>query len=78
MLPEHQGTGIGEALLRHAEDVARTLRLPELRLYTNAAFTSNISFYTRRGFREFRREPLATGGELVHMKRAIGLVRGRA
>jgi GNAT superfamily N-acetyltransferase len=73
VLPEHQGKGIGDALLRHAEDVARTYRLPELRLYTNAAFTSNLSFYARRGFHVFDREPLATGGELVHLKRDIEL-----
>ncbi len=71
VLPEHQGKGIGDALLHHANDVARSLRLPELRLYTNAAFASNLAFYTRRGFEAFRREPLPDGGELVHMKRRV-------
>jgi N-acetylglutamate synthase-like GNAT family acetyltransferase len=60
-------------LLKHAEDTARALRLAELRLYTNAAFTSNIEFYARRGFQEFHHEPFPAGGVTVHMKKAIKL-----
>jgi len=71
VLPEHQHKGIGESLLQHAETLARSLGLMELRLYTNAAFGANIAFYARRGYEEFQREPLAGGGELVHMKKAI-------
>ena len=71
VLPAMQGNGIGDQLLRHAETVARSLQLPELRLYTNSAFATNLSFYQRRGFQEFRREPLATGGEVVHMKKPL-------
>ena len=71
VLPEHQHKGIGESLLQHAETLARSLGLAELRLYTNAAFGANIAFYARRGYEEFQREPLAAGGELVHMKKAI-------
>lgn len=71
VLPDHQGQGVGDTLLRHAEEVARSLQLSELRLYTNAAFASNLAFYTRRRFEPFRREALRAGGELVHMKRVI-------
>ena len=71
VLPGMQGNGIGDRLLRHAEAVARTLQLPELRLYTNAVFTSNLRFYQRRGFEEFRREPLASGGVVVHMRKSL-------
>jgi predicted GNAT family acetyltransferase len=35
--PTHRGQGIGRALLQHAEQIATTAGLPELRLYTNAA-----------------------------------------
>jgi N-acetylglutamate synthase-like GNAT family acetyltransferase len=71
VFPGMQGKGIGDQLIRHAESVARTLQLPELRLYTNAAFTTNLGFYLRRGFEEFRREPLAAGGVIVHMRKPV-------
>lgn len=71
VLPGHQHKGIGEALLMHAETLARSMGLTQLRLYTNAAFSSNIAFYTRRGYDEYQREPLPAGGELVHMMKAI-------
>jgi N-acetylglutamate synthase-like GNAT family acetyltransferase len=71
VLPGMQGNGIGNRLMQHAESVARTLQLRELRLYTNAAFTTNLSFYLRRGFEEFRREPLASGGMVVHMRKPL-------
>ena len=73
VLPEQQGKGIGELLLTHVENIARSLRLAELRLYTNAAFVSNIEYYKRHGFHEFAREPLEAGGEVVHMKKPINL-----
>jgi N-acetylglutamate synthase-like GNAT family acetyltransferase len=67
VLPAHQHRGVGDVLLRHAEACARARGLAELRLYTNAAFGSNLAFYARRGYIETRREALASGGELVHM-----------
>jgi ribosomal protein S18 acetylase RimI-like enzyme len=54
--PESQGDGIGRALLDHAEATARELRLPGVRLYTNAAMTRNLEMYKRRGYREDARE----------------------
>ena len=69
--PDQQGKRIGDLLLKHAEDSARALFLAELRIYTNAAFVSNIEFYSRRGFEELGRETLAVGGVVVHMKKVI-------
>src|SRR5512140_2241907 len=43
VLPDYQHKGIGESLLQHAETLARSLGLTELRLYTNAAFGTNIA-----------------------------------
>jgi GNAT superfamily N-acetyltransferase len=73
VLPDRHGDGIGGLLLERAEAIARSLGLSELRLYTNAMFATNIAFYARRGFEEFLREPHASGGEVVHMKKSLGL-----
>lgn len=67
--PDQQGNGLGDLLLDHARHVAADLGYREIRLYTNAAFTSNIAFYTKRGFSEYAREAFPKGGELVRMKR---------
>jgi hypothetical protein len=45
----------------------------ELRLYTNAKFSTNIAFYARRGFSEFLCEPNARWGDVVHMKKQVVL-----
>lgn len=69
--PDRHGQGLGDRLLRHAEETTRSLLLPEMRLYTNAAFTTNIAFYSGRGFTVFLREPIPAGGELVHMTKPV-------
>jgi hypothetical protein len=58
-------------LLSHADDLARSFGLNELRLYTNAKFTANIAFYSHRGFEEFLRESHPAGGDVVHMNRPV-------
>jgi hypothetical protein len=57
-------------LLERAETIARSLRLNELRLYTNAMF-ANVTFYSHRGYSEFLRERHAPLGTVVHMKKSI-------
>jgi len=71
VLPDRHGRGIGGLLLERAETIARSLGVDELRLYTNAQFTANLSFYAHHGFEEFLREPHPAGGEVVHMKKTI-------
>lgn len=53
--PTVQGRGIGARLLERADGVARTHGVHELRLYTNARMTENLSYYPRRGFAEVGR-----------------------
>ncbi len=53
--PGRQGEGVGRALMAHAEAYANERRIPELRLYTNAAMTENLAFYPRIGYREIDR-----------------------
>ena len=68
--PDAQGRGLGGRLVAHAEDVARSLGLRDVRLYTNARFESNIAFYARRGFEETRRDQVPVG-VVVYMQKAI-------
>lgn len=55
VVPEAQGRGVGKALMRLAEDRAAASGLAELRLYTNAAMTENLTYYPRRGYVETHR-----------------------
>jgi len=55
VLPAAQGRGIGARLLALAEEHARRLGLPEIRLYTNEAMTENLAYYPRHGYTETRR-----------------------
>ena len=71
VLPEQQGRGLGDRLLRHAEELALSLGYGEIRLYTNAAFTANLAFYAKRGYREFRRETMVPGSVAVHMHKLL-------
>ncbi|MGI5242854.1 GNAT family N-acetyltransferase [Dactylosporangium sp. CA-139066] len=53
--PAARGTGVGAALLAFAEERARALGRPQLRLYTNAAMHENLAYYPRRGYTETHR-----------------------
>ena len=68
--PAFQGQGHGHALLGHAERLAASLGLRELRLYTNKQFTGNVDFYRRRGYAVDREEPFM-GGFTVYMSKAL-------
>jgi ribosomal protein S18 acetylase RimI-like enzyme len=66
-----QGNGLGRALLAHAEKIAQTMGLEEIRLNTNAAFAANLAFYRHMGFSETGREPLPDGGTMVHFTKPV-------
>ncbi|MBN9488054.1 MAG: GNAT family N-acetyltransferase [Alphaproteobacteria bacterium] len=70
--PAFQRKGYGGLLVAHAEQVARSLQLTELRLYTNAQFIGNVDFYRRHGFAVDREEPFK-GGITVYMSKRVGL-----
>jgi len=70
--PAFQGHGHGRYLLGHAEALAASLRLPELRLYTNKAFAWNVEFYGRHGYAVDREEPFM-GGFTVYMSKPVVL-----
>lgn len=68
--PAAQGFGVGGMLLEHAYAEARALGIAEVRLYTNAKMTENLSYYPRRGFVEVdrRRE---SGFDRVYFARSV-------
>lgn len=54
--PAYQGRGYGRALLAHAEELALSLGLRELRLYTSVHLADNVKFYERTGYKVDRKE----------------------
>ncbi len=69
--PGDQGKGLGAALLAHADDIAQSLDLKEVRLFTNAAFATNLGFYARRGYSEYRRGTMVPGSVTVFMRKQL-------
>jgi GNAT superfamily N-acetyltransferase len=70
VLPLFQGRGFGKRLLTIAEDLASSLGLTGMRLYTNKLFVANIRLYTALGY-EVAREEALSGGIAVHMTKLI-------
>ena len=66
-----QGRGHGRALMAHAEEVARSLNLREMRLYTNALFAENLRLYSRLGYRVDREEVHPQFGGTVYMSKRL-------
>ena len=70
--PAYQGQGFGRALLAHAEEFARSLGLPELRLYTSVHLTGNVRLYERVGYKVDREEEAAPHlGVFVYMSKRL-------
>jgi ribosomal protein S18 acetylase RimI-like enzyme len=68
--PAHHGTGIGRALLEHAEAEARRRGYEELLLYTHSTMTENLGLYTRIGYVEYKRLP-GEPGEVVFLRKRL-------
>jgi ribosomal protein S18 acetylase RimI-like enzyme len=68
--PERQGIGLGRRLIQHATTQANRLRLPALRLYTNALMIENLAMYARIGFIETHRAT-EKGFDRVYMRRSL-------
>ncbi len=71
VLPAAQGRGIGARLLALAEERAHSLRLPEIRLYTNEAMTENLAYYPRHGYTETHRAQ-QDGFHRVYFRKRLG------
>ncbi len=53
--PSHQGSGVGRALLEHAEVAARRGGFDSIYLYTHEMMTENLALYSRIGYVEYDR-----------------------
>ena len=69
--PALHGRGIGRGLLAFAEDEARRLGLPAVRLYTNAKMTRNIVLYEALGYTVTGHSPLEGRGQIVLMRKEL-------
>ncbi len=74
VVPAQQGRGHGRVLMAHAEEVARSLNLREVRLYTNALFAENLRLYSRLGYRVDREEQHPQFGVAVHMSKCLDAI----
>jgi|SRR5271166_1230876 len=66
VLPAFQGRGFGTRLMKLAEELAASLQLAGMRLYTNKLFTQSIRLYEALGYR-LEREQELNGGVAVHL-----------
>ena len=69
--PDRQGRGLGRRILAFAEEHARQLWLPELRLLTHVMMWENQRMYAAAGYREYTRTSPAPGQELIHYRKVI-------
>lgn len=70
--PAYQGRGYGRALLVYAEELALSLGLAELRLYTSVRLTENVRLYERMGYKVDRKEKVSPRlGVLVYMSKCL-------
>jgi N-acetylglutamate synthase-like GNAT family acetyltransferase len=70
--PDTQGSGYGAVLLARAEQDARELGLPEVRLYTHLTMTENQTFYPRHGYVETSRGRQDGFDRVYYVKRLDG------
>jgi len=68
--PRHQGTGVGRALLEHAEAAARAAGFDSIHLYTHARMTENLALYERVGYVEYDRRPHGDA-PLVYLRKPL-------
>ncbi len=69
--PDAQGLGIGRLLLQHAEEKARGLGCPEIRLLTNGAFAANVALYRKYNYAVDREEEFMNGKTVYMSKKLI-------
>ena len=66
--PSFQRMGLGAKLLAHAETIANIHGHQALKLYTNKAFATNITFYSNHGYLIEREDPFLEGYTVFMIK----------
>jgi ribosomal protein S18 acetylase RimI-like enzyme len=69
--PPHHGSGVGRALLEHAEDAARREGFDSIYLYTHELMAENLALYSRVGYVEYDRR-LHGDACLVYLRKRLG------
>jgi ribosomal protein S18 acetylase RimI-like enzyme len=65
-----QGTGVGKALLEHAESAAREAGFDSIYLYTHERMAENLTLYSRIGYVEYDRRPHG-GARIVYLRKEL-------
>ena len=68
--PRYQGTGVGRALLQHAEAEARAGGYDAIYLYTHERMTENLTLYRTIGYVEYARRRHGSA-PLVHLRKTL-------
>jgi ribosomal protein S18 acetylase RimI-like enzyme len=69
--PARRGTGLGRALLQHAEAEARRAGFEAIHLYTHEKMTENLALYERIGYVEYDRRSQGSFS-LVYLRKQLG------
>jgi ribosomal protein S18 acetylase RimI-like enzyme len=69
--PAHQGSGVGRALLEHAEASARRAGFDSIALYTHERMIENLALYERIGYAEYDRRRIGDAS-LVYLRKRLG------
>jgi ribosomal protein S18 acetylase RimI-like enzyme len=69
--PSYQGTGVGKALLEHAESAARDAGFDSIYLYTHEWMVENLALYSRIGYVEYDRRSHG-GAHIVYLRKHLG------
>jgi ribosomal protein S18 acetylase RimI-like enzyme len=70
VVPPHQGTGVGKALLEHAEVAARDAGFASIYLVTHKLMTENLALYSRIGYVEYDRR-VHGGAHIVYVRKTL-------
>jgi ribosomal protein S18 acetylase RimI-like enzyme len=68
--PPHQGSGVGHALLEHAEVAARHAGFDSIHLYTHEKMIENLALYSRIGYVEYDRR-MHGHASLVYLRKRL-------